>query len=139
MKKKNLGLLLLLSLVFALSCSNESDVKEKIIGKWEMTKVKELSEDVTQRHNPNSDRWIRFTENAGTENGGIFETGRGNTKENSGKWFYNEKENELYLDSDAGEDDDSYWSVTIEGGTMTWKGRKFEFNKRFEIEHSRVK
>ena len=30
MKKKNLGLLLLLSLVFALSCSSESDVKEKV-------------------------------------------------------------------------------------------------------------
>jgi len=42
------------------------------------------------------------------------------------------------LDSDAGENDDSYWSVTIDENIMRWKGRKFEFNKRFEIEHSRV-
>jgi len=50
-----------------------------------MTSVKELSKDVTQRHSPDNDRWIEFIDNTGNENGGIFETGSGNTTENSGK------------------------------------------------------
>ena len=138
MNKNNFIFLLISGLVFTCSCKSDVNVKENINGKWSMNNVKEVSEDVTQRHNPNNDRWIKFIDNAEIENGGTFESGSGDTKENSGKWFYNEKENELYLDSDAGEDDDSYWSVTIEGNTMLWKGRKFEFNKRFEIEYTKL-
>ena len=132
MQQKILRRVSLIFIFLTFSCSSGNDIKKEIIGKWKMTKVKELSEDVTQRHNPDNDRWIRFK-----EDGETFESGKGNTKENRGKWSYNEKENELYLDSDAGEDDDSYWSVTIIKDTMVWKGRKFEFNKRFEIEYSR--
>ena len=132
MQQKILRRVSLIFIFLTFSCSSGNDIKKEIIGKWKMTKVKELSEDVTQRHNPDKDRWIRFKEDDET-----FESGKGDTKGNSGKWSYNEKENELYLDSDAGEDDDSYWSVTIIKDTMVWKGRKFEFNKRFEIEYSR--
>jgi len=138
MNRSKLGLILIISLLFIYTCSEEISVKDKIIGKWKMIKVKELSEDVTERHNPDKNRWIRFIEDRNIERGGLFESGRDNVKENSGKWFYDKNENELYLDSDAGEDDDSYWLVTIEGNTMFWKGRKFEFNKRFEIEYERT-
>jgi hypothetical protein len=138
MNRNKLGLMLIISLIFIYTCSEELSVTEKIIGKWEMIKVKELSEDVTERHNPDKNRWIRFIEDRNIERGGLFESGRDNVKENSGKWFYDKNENELYLDSDAGEDDDSYWSVTVEGNTMLWKGRKFEFNKRFEIEYKKT-
>lgn len=138
MKQKIFVLLLLISIIFLCHCNFKESVNENILGTWKMIKVKELSKDVTERHNPDNDRWISFIEDRNIDGGGIFESGKGDLKENSGKWFYNEKENELYLDSDAGEDDDSYWSVTIEGSRMIWKGRRFEFNKRFEIEYSRV-
>jgi len=125
-------------MVFIYTCSQEISVQEKIKGKWKMVKVKELSEDVTERHNPDKNRWIRFIKDRKIEGGGLFESGRDNVKENSGKWFYEKNENKLHLDSDAGEDDDSYWSVTVRGNTMLWKGRKFEFNKRFEIEYMKT-
>jgi hypothetical protein len=51
----------------------------------------------------------------------------------SGKWFYDEKTNEFFLDGNAGQEDDSYWRVSLNDDSMYWKGRKFEFNKRFEI------
>jgi len=137
MNRNKFGLMLIISLIFIYTCSEEISVTDKIIGKWEMIKVKDLSEDVTERHNPDKNRWIRFIEDRNIEGGGLFESGRDNEKENSGKWFYDKNENELYLDSDAGEDDDSYWSVFIEENTMLWKGRKFEFNKRFEIDYER--
>lgn len=138
MKKFKICLILILTMVFIYTCSQEISVQEKIKGKWKMVKVKELSEDVTERHNPDKNRWIRFIKDRKIEGGGLFESGRDNVKENSGKWFYDKNENELYLDSDAGEDDDSYWSVTVRGNTMLWKGRKFEFNKRFEIEYMKT-
>lgn len=138
MKKFKICLILILTMVFIYTCSQEISVQEKIKGKWKMVKVKELSEDVTERHNPDKNRWIRFLEDRSINEGGLFESGRDKVKENSGKWFYDKGEKELYLDSDAGEDDDSYWSVTIEKNTMLWKGRKFEFNKRFEIEYVRA-
>ena len=111
---------------------------KQIPGKWKMDKVMEESEDVTQIHNPDNNRWIRFEKQSDIVNGGLFESGSWDKTENTGKWYYDEKENEMYLDSDAGEDDDSYWSITIKNDTMKWKGRRFEFNKRFEILHTRV-
>ncbi len=138
MNKCIFSLLFIMGLFFICSCRGDISIKDKIIGKWKMIKVLELSEDVTERHNPDKNRWIRFLEDRSINEGGLFESGRDNVKENSGKWFYDKGEKELYLDSDAGEDDDSYWSVTIEKNTMLWKGRKFEFNKRFEIEYVRA-
>jgi hypothetical protein len=44
---------------------------------------------------------------------------------------------ELHIDSDAGEDDDSYWIASIEGDTMRWQGARFEWNKRFTLVHLR--
>jgi hypothetical protein len=73
---------------------------------------------------------------AGTE--GSFVSGRGDYRENTGKWIINEKEKELFIDSDAGEDDDSYWEISIDNDKMFWKGKKFEFNKRFEIVHRKI-
>ena len=70
--------------------------------------------------------------------GGTFKSGTGEETENTGKWYFNEKINELHLDSDIGEEDDSYWEVSFTVDTMFWKGRKFEFNKRFEIIQKRA-
>ena len=112
-------------------CAKDKSLSERIIGKWKMTKVLELSEDVTERHNPDNNRWIRFINDTEIENGGAFESGRSDSTENTGKWFIDK--DGLFIDSDAGEDDDSYWQVKIDENKMYWKGRKFEFNKRFEI------
>ena len=68
--------------------------------------------------------------------GGTFESGSGKDVENTGKWRINEKE--LFINSNASEDDNSYWEVTFYNDKMYWKGRKFEFNKRFEIIHRKV-
>ena len=114
-----------------MSCGKDTSLSGKIEGKWNMTKVLDRSEDVTQNHNPDNNRWIRFTKDPDMENGGIFESGRGDEKENTGRWSL--KGFELFIDSDAGDDDDSYWQVIIEGNEMHWIGQKFDFNKRFEI------
>jgi len=124
-----------LILLIAFSYGNsqdESSLSKSIIGKWKMVKVLEISEDVTEKHNPDNSRWIIFKEDSS------FESGSAEKKENTGRWNINETKKELYLDSDAGEDDDSYWEVSFNNNLMDWKGRRFEFNKRFEIVHEKV-
>ena len=134
MKKVNYSILiLLLILVFAVACSSSNNFGKKISGKWFMVKVLELSEDVTAYHIPGPKRWIRFKADPNIFFEGSFESGTGEERENTGKWFYEDKTREFFLDSDAGEEDDSYWEVSFTADSMYWVGRKFEFNKRFEI------
>jgi hypothetical protein len=118
------------------SQDTDSGLSKKIEGKWEMIKVMELSEDVTESHNPDNDRWIHFKSNSAVDTEGTFVSGKGENNENTGKWIIDKKE--LFIDSDAGEDDDSYWEISIDNDKMYWKGQRFEFNKRFEIVHRRV-
>jgi hypothetical protein len=134
MKAINYNVLILsVIIIFALSCSSSSNFGKKISGKWFMVKVMELSKDVTASHNPNNNRWISFKADKDFSFKGSFESGTGEERENTGKWFYDDKTKEFFLDSDAGEDDDSYWEVSFNADSMYWKGKKFEFNKRFEI------
>ena len=130
MLKFILFLSIILSYNFAYSQSDS--LSKLIIGKWKMVKVLELSKDVTERHNPDNNRWINFKEDS------TFESGAGEKSENTGRWTIIEKEKELFLDSDAGEEDDSYWEVKFDDSKMYWKGKHFEFNKRFEIMHERM-
>ena len=136
--KKIISRLVLVVLALSLTtfCAKDKSLSERIIGKWKMTMVLELSLDVTSKHNPDNDRWIRFIDDPEIENGGKFESGKGDSTENTGKWFIDK--DVLFIDSDAGKDDDSYWQITINDDEMRWKGRKFEFNKRFEIFHKKV-
>lgn len=139
MKKITLFILILLVVIsLAVSCLRETSFSQKISGKWKMVKVLELNKDVTENHNPNNDRWISFKADPDSLTGGTFKSGTGEETENTGKWYFNEKINELHLDSDIGEEDDSYWEVSFTVDTMFWKGRKFEFNKRFEIIQKRA-
>ena len=116
-----------------------NQLREKISGKWKMVKVLELSEDVTASHNPNNERWISFKADPDSLTYGSFKSGTGEKTENTGKWYFNEKINELHMDNNAGEEDDSYWEVSLNADTMFWRGRKFEFNKRFEIIHKKAR
>ena len=126
MKKINaLIFILTFILIISFSCSDRNNFSEKISVKWNMVKVLELSEDVTENHNPNNNRWISFSADQDIPDRGSFESGTGEDRENTGKWYYNAKENEMFLDSDAGEDDDSYWEVSFKTDSMYWKGRKF--------------
>jgi hypothetical protein len=45
---------------FIFSLNIDHSLSKEIIGKWEMFTVLELSEDVTENHNPDNDRWIHF-------------------------------------------------------------------------------
>ena len=70
--------------------------------------------------------------------GGSFESGTAEERENKGIWFFNKKLDELFPDRDAGEDDDSYREVSIKADSMYWKDRKFDYNKRFEIFYKKI-
>lgn len=86
--------------------------------------------DVSQEHNPESNRWIDFKDT------GVYVSDGDPYGKNSGKWSFNE-EGLLFLDSDADEGDDSYWEVDITKNKMVWKGAVFEFTKTFSIEYLR--
>jgi len=124
-------IIIIFSTIFISSCSDDSSLSGRITGTWKMTKVLDRSEDVTKSHNPEDNRWIRFIKDEKMDNRGIFESGHGNIKENTGKWSINGFE--LFIDSDAGDSDDSYWQVIIKNDEMHWVGQRFDFNKRFEI------
>jgi hypothetical protein len=135
-------LVLFISITFSLailSCGkedNDTSLRGRIEGKWEMIKVLDRSKDVTKNHNPDGNRWIRFVKDDKVQNGGYFESGRGDQKDNTGQWSL--KGFEIFIDSDAGNDDDSYWQVIIKGNDMHWIGQRFDFNKRFEIFYERA-
>lgn len=87
--------------------------------------------DVSAEQNPEENRFIIFNEDL------TFESGGDPYGKNTGAWSFDIPTKTLYLDSDAGEDDDSYWIVTIDKNQMLWQGTHFEFNSRFTITHSR--
>ena len=95
--------------------------------------VQDGTSDVSSEHNPESDRYIIFNSD------NTFESGGSPYGKNTGAWTLDQESGELFLNSDAGEDDDSYWIVRFDGEAMHWQGARFEFNKRFTIEHKRSK
>ncbi|RED99414.1 lipocalin family protein [Marinoscillum furvescens] len=102
-----------------------------LYGKWIMYKVLEGGEDVTSTHNPEADRFIIFKPN------GTFESGGTPYGKNTGKFTFQEN-NTLYLDSDAGSEDDSYWTWEISGSEMTWTGVGSPRAEQFTIIHRRT-
>lgn len=134
--KKAIQYIIVIFLLTYISCGEDTSLRGKMEGKWIMTRVLDRSQDVTKYHNPDNNRWIRFIINDNIKNGGVFESGRGDTTNNTGKWTINGFE--LFIDSDAGDDDDSYWQVIIEGNEMHCIGQRFDFNKRFELFYKRA-
>lgn len=94
--------------------------------------IQDGANDVSDEHNPAGNRYVIFNADQ------TFESGGDPNGKNTGQWQLNEKTGELFVNSDAGEADDSYWIVSIDGDTMKWQGARFEFNKRFEINHVRA-
>lgn len=103
----------------------------KLEGKWMMHQVIQDGKDVSEEHNPHGERYIIFRDD------GTFESGGRPYGSNTGKYEYSPVDGHLFLFSDAGPEDDSQWSVTIEQDTMNWQGMGGEWANRFRIIHHR--
>ena len=117
-------LLPFVSILFLTSCQNNKN----LTGTWDMFKVYRDGQDVTERHNPDGERFIQFKENQ-------FETGGKPYGTNTGSYTFDSAIDTLYLDSDTGPEDDSRWKVEISGDTMHWKGFGTEWAESFELIH----
>ena len=115
--------------LFLFSCSNP---KHQILGKWKMDKVLEREANMSHIHNPHEDRWIRFYQN------GSFESGGKPYGRNSGRYTLNTEKQIIYLDSDAGEDDDSKWQFSLSRQKMNWTGIGSERQRSTKILYSKI-
>ncbi len=120
---------LLLNFTFLASCA--APIPKQLKGTWAMEKIYDNATDVTTQHNPKNDRWITFTKD------GSFKSGGTPTGKNAGKWTYTEENNQLFIDSDMGEEDDSYWLIQIDKDSMNWAGMRSSFTERFKLTFSR--
>ncbi|MBX2819206.1 MAG: hypothetical protein KTR29_05965 [Rhodothermaceae bacterium] len=109
------------------SPSTDTELNSELIGMWVMGSVYQDTLDVTDEHNPALNRWIAFSEE------GTFESGGAPYGYNSGKWGYTSESNELFLDSDAGEGDDSYWIIINSDTSMEWQGTRSDFTSQFKL------
>ena len=96
-----------------------------------MEAIYQDGQDVTEEHDPSDNRWFEFSSD------GTFISDGDPHGRNTGRWILNRETNELHIDSDAGENDDSYWIISLQDDTMRWKGARFDWNKRFELVHLR--
>ena len=125
---------LFISTLLSGCASTKSALPNAMLGAWQMEKiVMDGINDVSAEQNPEQNRFIVFNDDQ------TFESGGDPYGKNTGSWSFDKSSKTLYLDSDAGEDDDSYWIVTIDKNQMHWQGTHFEFNSRFSISHVRVK
>lgn len=130
-----MGRVLVLMFVFLFfgCASSPKTLTDQLAGRWEMAKVvMDKSNDVTSEHNPESNRYFIFNPDH------TFESGGDPMGKNTGKWILDSETQTIHIDSDAGEDDDSYWIVSLDGDEMHWQGTHFEFNSRFELYFSRT-
>lgn len=99
--------------------------KNTLLGTWKMHKVLQHNTDVSNTHNPFMERTIRFKPDS------TYYTQGRPYEPNTGRYAFNH--NHLFLDSDIGPEDDSYWQVSIKGDTMKWVGTKTEWAKAFTL------
>lgn len=87
-----------------------------IIGKWKMVTVLEGNQDISPTLNPDNDRWIKFNAD------GTFESGGGPHGANTGTYRVDDQAKTLHIDSDAGEGDDSNWSIQFREDLLYMRG-----------------
>lgn len=121
----------LLFTLFLMGCISATE--NEITGKWFMHQVIQNGLDVTSEHNPQNERFIILKRD------GTFESGGKHFDKNTGKYVFNSVDHTLFLDSDAGPEDDSQWKVTVQGDTMHWQGYGSEWASGFEIIHLKEK
>lgn len=98
-----------------------------------MDKVLQDGQDVSSEHNPFGERFLVLNTDS------TFESGGRPYGSNTGTYLYMSEDNTLFLDSDAGPDDDSQWIVSIQGDSMHWQGYGSEWALAFEIVHRKDK
>ena len=102
--------LTLILIAFSACTPTTDEPADGIIGRWKIEKMNQGENDLGPVLNPNSDRWIQFNDK------GTYESGGTPFGPNSGIFTF--EDTRLYLDSDAGEADDSYWLVSYENGNL---------------------
>jgi hypothetical protein len=122
--------LLILPFLF-LACSKNEPPDKQIIGKWKMVKVYEYNNDVTSKHNPNNNRWIKFTAD------GNFVSDGDPFGKNTGRWKVDNEKSILYIDSDI-DDDDSEWSLKFKNDEMIWTGIGHPRKENTKLIHKRI-
>jgi hypothetical protein len=123
-------IILLTAFIALIPACGTIPIAERITGTWDLERVVRNGEDVTARHDPQDARYITFLED------GSFVSGGEPVGRNTGRWSLDAGTGELFLDSDAGEDDDSYWFVRVRDSSMTWTGAR-GFGREFILEHRR--
>jgi hypothetical protein len=122
------SLFLLLGAVAACQ-TTQTPLDDRLMGTWTMDRILEDGRDVTAQHDPANNRWIRFYADH------TFESGGDPYGANEGQWALDDTT--LFLDSAAGDSDDSYWIVQVEDDVMRWSGARSDFTERFVIWLSR--
>ena len=110
-----------------------SNPMDGITGKWLIHKVIQNGQDVTAERDPHGERYLVLKSDSS------FESGGRPFGENTGKYSINTEDNNLFLDSDLGPEDDSYWMVRINNDTMYWQGFGSEWAENFQIIQIREK
>lgn len=113
MKITNYTLIILSFLL--VSCSSKKNMEKQLLGKWMMNAVYENDQNVTSKHNPENNRWIKFNRN------GSYESGGDPHGYNDGEWELDVEKAILFLDSNM-EDDDSEWKISFKDDKTIWTG-----------------
>jgi len=121
------------ALAIALLFGCASSPNNTITGKWLMHKVIQNKQDVTDEHDPHNERFLVLNPDSS------FESGGRPFGANTGKYSFNASENQLFLDSDTGPEDDSYWKVNISNDTMYWQGVGTAWAEDFQIIQTRAR
>ena len=96
-----------------------------ITGTGEIHKVIQYGRDVTPQHNPYRERYLILRkDNTFESDGRPYGRKRGN-------YEFNTSDHILFMDSDAGPEDDSKRLVTMWRDTMYWKGIGNEWGESF--------
>ena len=114
-------------LVFAALAGCKPIPDNPLEGKWSMYQVIQDGKDVTGEHDPYHERYLILREDS------TFESGGRPFGMNTGRYVYDPAEYTLFLDSDAGEEDDSRWKVEVRNDTMHWWGLGSEWAEGFEL------
>ena len=127
----NKYILFLFVLIFLFGCGSSADLEKQITGSWKMEKVYEFGKDVSQKHNPDNNRWIEFEED------GTFVSDGDPFGKNTGRWKIDNSKSVLFIDSDV-DDDDSQWNLTFDGDKMIWTGIGQSRKENTKLIHKRI-